>query len=81
MTPQEFKKVAEDNKLKAHNIVMMGMQSEKMETPFQEMMNDIAGYLAENSKTFVADIAKKYKKYTISEKQGWCIVYEMLKIN
>ncbi|MCL2311886.1 MAG: hypothetical protein FWC41_05295 [Firmicutes bacterium] len=44
----------------------------------------ILEYVAENSKHFAKDIAKKYadasNKYEMSDKQKWCVAYEFLKI-
>ena len=41
----------------------------------------IAMFLRDCSTTFVSDIASKYGKVSISEKQAWCMTFEAVKIN
>lgn len=41
----------------------------------------ITEFLAACSTTFVADIASKYGKFNMSEKQIWCMTFEAIKIN
>lgn len=41
----------------------------------------IAEFLRDCSTTFVSDIAGKYGKYHLSEKQVWCMTFEAFKIH
>jgi len=45
-----------------------------------EFKTDLLNYVIETSKTFCKDIAEKAMKYNLSEKQAWCVAFELKKI-